>query len=148
MSAAAVIAEQPRSYSRWSGLEEDAGLTPADDIAEGNTNACTSCNSLAEAFQIVYATDQWSLMRPMVSEACDRTAAQIRELRYAGLSTAQIQSKSTADINNLISLLLGASRPDVWDALAWTPAINGADQTSALTSMTQPIVDLLSQIHH
>jgi hypothetical protein len=125
-----------------------ASLT-ATDTAQGDTDACTTCNSLAEAFQIVYATSQWSQMSSLVSAACDRTAAELRELRYSGLSTTQIQSRSTADINNLISLLQGASQPNVWSALAsWTPAINGASQASSLTSTTQPIVDLLSQIHH
>jgi hypothetical protein len=124
-----------------------ASLT-ATDTAQGNTSACTTCNSLAEAFQIVYATDQWSQIGSMVAAACNQTAAQIRELRYSGLSTAQIQAKSTADIDNLIRLLRGASKPNVWDALAWTPAVNGANQAAALTSSTQPVIDLLSQIHH
>jgi hypothetical protein len=124
-----------------------ASLT-ATDTAQGNTAACTTCNSLAEAFQIVYATDQWSQMGSIVTQACNRTAAQIRELRYSNLSTAQIQAKSTADVNDLIRLLRGVSQPNVWDALAWTPAVNGANQAAALTSTTAPIIDLLSQIHH
>jgi hypothetical protein len=30
----------------------------------------------------------------------------------------------------------------------WTPGINGANQSTALTSNTQPVIDLLSEIQH
>jgi hypothetical protein len=120
----------------------------ATDSALGTTTACTTCNSLAEAFQIVYATNQWSQMSTAVSYACNQTASQLQALKNSGLSTAQIQTRSTADINRLIGFLKAASGPNVWEALAWTPAINGASQASALASTTAPVIDLLSQIQH
>jgi len=120
----------------------------ASDSALGTTSACTTCNSLAEAFQIVYATNQWSQMSKIVQYACDQTASELRALKYSGLSSAQIQARSTNDVNNLIAFLGGGGRPNVWDPLGWTPAINGANQAAALTSNTQPVVDLLSEIHH
>jgi len=41
----------------------------ATDSALATTENCTTCNSLAEAFQIVYATDKWSVVRWEVPSA-------------------------------------------------------------------------------
>jgi hypothetical protein len=124
----------------------------ADDSALGTTTGCTTCNSLAEAFQIVYATNQASIMSTAVTYAANETAAQLRELKYSGLSTAQIQSRSTALVNNLIGLLQassgGSGHSGGFSGSPWTPAINGASQSTALTSNTQPVIDLLSEIQH
>ncbi len=123
-----------------------ASLT-AKDSALGTTTACTTCNSLAEAFQIVYATDQAFQISYAVTYACNQTAS----LKYSGLSSAQIQSRSTALVNRLIGFLRassGGGGANVWTGLGWTPAVNSASQAAALTSNTQPVIDLLSEIHH
>jgi hypothetical protein len=125
-----------------------AALT-AKDSALGTTAACTTCNSLAEAFQIIYATDQPSRMAYEVKYACNGTASQLKALRNSGLSTAQIQSRSTTMINRLIGVLQAAfGGPSAYAGLGWTPAINGASQAAALTSNTQPVIDLMSEIQH
>ena len=135
----------------------------AVDAALGTTNGCRTCNSLAEAFQIVYATDDASQLSLGVSYASNETASKLRALQYSGLSTAQIQIRSTALVHNLIGFLQAASRgsadtlggpntygPNAYGGggMGWTPAINGADQHAALTSNAQPIIDLMSEIQH
>ena len=129
----------------------------ATDAALGTTNDCRTCNSLAEAFQIVYATDDASQLSLGVSYASSVTASKLRALQNSGLSTAQIQSRSTALVQNLIGFLQAASRGSAdtlgpnaggGGGMGWTPAINGADQHAALTSNTQPIIDLMSEIQH
>ncbi len=136
----------------------------AIDAALGTTNGCRTCNSLAEAFQIVYATDDASQLSLGVTYASNVTASKLRALQNSGLSTAQIQSRSTALVHNLIGFLQAASRssadtlggsntydgPNAYGGggMGWTPAINGADQHAALTSNAQPIIDLMSEIQH
>ena len=128
----------------------------AVDAALGTTHDCKTCNSLAEAFQIVYATDDASQLGLGVTYASNVTASKLRALQHSGLSTAQIQSRSTALVQNLIGLLQAASRdsagplggPNHGSETGWTPAINGADHSAALTSNTQPIIDLMSEIQH
>jgi hypothetical protein len=121
----------------------------ADDAAYGTTTSCTSCTSLAESFQIVYATDQASVLSYVVAYACNKTASELWELQYSGLSTAQIQWQSTALINGLIGELHGTSEgPYGSGGPQWSPAVHGAGQAAALTSTSQPVIDLLTQIHH
>ncbi len=130
----------------------------AVDAALGTTDDCRTCNSLAEAFQIVYATDDASQLSLGVTYASNETAAKLRALQNSGLSTAQIQSRSTTLVQNLIGFLQAASRGSAetlgsqntygGSEMGWTPAINGADQHTALTSNTQPIIDLMSEIQH
>jgi archaellin len=116
----------------------------ANDSAQATTENCTTCNSLAEAFQIVYATNKWSAVRWEVQAAASQVAFQLRMLQYSGLSTDQVQARSTWLINNFISWLQGNSE----DSTGWTPAINGANQTVELTGTTQPYIGLLSTIQH
>jgi hypothetical protein len=116
----------------------------ANDSAQATTENCTTCNSLAEAFQVVYATDKWSVVRWEVQSAAAQVAFQLRMLQYSGLSTDQVQARSTWLINNFISWLQGNSE----DSTGWTPAINGANQTVELTGTTQPYIGLLSTIQH
>ena len=128
----------------------------AVDAALGTTNDCKTCNSLAEAFQIVYATDDASQLGLGVTYASDVTASKLRALQHSGLSTDQIQNRSTALVQNLIGLLQAAARdsagplggPNHGGELGWTPAVNGANHSAALTSTTQPIIDLMSEIQH
>jgi hypothetical protein len=128
----------------------------AIDAALGTTNGCRTCNSLAEAFQIVYATDDASQLSLGVTYASNETASKLRALQNSGLSTAQIQSRSTTLVQNLIGFLQAASHGPgplgssntYGSEMGWTPAINGADQHTALTSNTQPIIDLMSEIQH
>jgi hypothetical protein len=121
----------------------------ATDTAAGTTNACTTCNSLAEAFQIVYATSNPSLMTTVVTYAANQTARELQQLQHSGLSTTQIQSRSTTQVNNLIKLLQASSgNQGGFGGSAWSPAVNGAGHSAALTGTTAPIIDLLSQIHH
>jgi hypothetical protein len=116
----------------------------ATDSALATTENCTTCNSLAEAFQIVYATDKWSAVRWEVQFAAYRVAFQLRMLQYSGLSTGQIQARSTGLINNFISWLQSNSE----DSTGQPPAIGGAGQTTQLTGSTQPYIGLLSTIQH
>ena len=120
-----------------------AALT-ATDSALATTENCTTCNSLAEAFQIVYATDKWSVVRWEVQSAAYQVAFQLRMLQYSGLSTSQVQARSTWLISNFISWLQGNSE----DSTGLSPAINGANQTIQLTGTTQPYIGLLSTIQH
>jgi hypothetical protein len=121
----------------------------ADDSALGTTTGCTTCNSLAEAFQIVYATDQASLVGTTVKLKANGTASELRDLQYSRLSTAQVQSRSTTLVNNLINSLQASSGGSNGSGRSpWTPGINGASQPAALTSNTQPVIDLLSEIQH
>ena len=77
------------------------------------------------------------------------TASQLRDLQYSRLSTAQVQSRSTTLVNNLINSLQASSGGSNGSGRSpWTPGINGAGQTAALTSNTQPVIDLLSAIQH
>lgn len=121
----------------------------ATDAAEANSNNCSDCHSLAEAFQIVYATDNWSGMKQIVMTASLRTVVQLQMLKYLGLSTGQIQARSTDLINDLISFLQNGDIGGAGlAAKGWSPAINGAGQTTQLTSNTQPVIDLLSEFQH
>jgi len=99
---------------------------------------------LAEAFQIVYATDKWSVVRWEVQSAAYQVAFRLRMLQYSHLSTAQIQAVSTGLINNFISWLESNGE----DSTGLPPVINGAGQTTQLTGSTQPYIGLLSTIQH
>jgi hypothetical protein len=112
------------------------------DSALATTENCTTCNSLAEAFQIIYATDKWSAVRWEVQSAAYEVAFQLRMLQYSGLSTGQVQARSTGLINNFISWLQSNGE----DSTGQPPAINGAGQTTQLTGSTQPYIGLLSTI--
>jgi biopolymer transport protein ExbB/TolQ len=116
----------------------------ATDTALATTENCTTCNSLAEAFQIVYATDKWSVVRWEVQSAANQVAFRLRLLQYSGLSTNQVQARSTSLINDFISWLQGNSEASTGLA----PAMNGANQTIKLTGSTQPYIGLLSTIQH
>ena len=116
----------------------------ATDSALATTENCTTCNSLAEAFQIVYATDKWSVVRWEVQSVAHQVAFQLRMLQYSGLGTGQVQTRSTGIINNFISWLQSNGE----DSTGWSPAINGAGQTTQLTGSTQPYIGLLSTIQH
>ncbi|HEV2259362.1 MAG TPA: hypothetical protein VGS06_40110 [Streptosporangiaceae bacterium] len=121
------------------------GLSPAPALtALATTENCTTCNSLAEAFQIVYATDKWSVVRWEVQAAAYQVAFRLRMLQYSRLSTTQIQAESTGLIDNFISWLQGNSE----NSTGWSPAINGAGQTTLLTGSTQPYIGLLTTIQH
>jgi hypothetical protein len=125
-----------------------ASLT-ATDAALGTTADCRNCNSLAEAFQIIYATDNASQLATAVAWASGYTASQLWQLQYSHLSTAEIQIRSNILVNNLLGLLQAASRgPNGYGGMGWTPAINGARQAAALTSNTQPIIDLMKEVQH
>ena len=116
----------------------------ANDSALASTENCTTCNSLAEAFQVVYATDKWSLVRFEVQSAAYQVAFQLRMLQYSGLSTGQVQARSTSIIDNFISWLQRNSAAST----GLPPVINGAGQTTELTGSTQPYIGLLSTIQH
>ncbi|MGH9122373.1 MAG: hypothetical protein ACRDYC_10580 [Acidimicrobiales bacterium] len=116
----------------------------ATDTALATTENCTTCNSLAEAFQIVYATDKWSVVRFEVQFAAGQVAFQLRMLQYSGLSTSQIQARSTWLINNFISWLQGNSE----DSTGQPAAINGPGLTTVPAGSTQPIIGLLTTIQH
>ena len=116
----------------------------ATDSALATTENCTTCKSLAEAFQIVYATDKWSVVRWEVQSAANQVALKLRLLQYSGLSTDQVQARSTSLINNFISWL--QSNSEASTGLA--PAVNGANQRIKLTGNAQPYIGLLSTIQH
>ena len=116
----------------------------ATDSAQATTENCTTCNSLAEAFQIVYATDKWSVVRWEVQSAANQVAFRLRLLQHSGLSTDQVQARSTSLINNFISWLQSNSEASTGQA----PAMNGANQTIKLTGNAQPYIGLLSTIQH
>jgi hypothetical protein len=118
-----------------------ADLT-ATDTAQATTANCTTCNSLAEAFQVVYATDKWSVVSSEVQFAAYQAAFQLRLLQYSGLSTGQVQARSTSIINNFISWLQSNSEAST----GWAPVINGPGQTTELTGSGQPYIGLLSTI--
>jgi hypothetical protein len=120
------------------------GQLSANDSALSTTENCTTCNSLAEAFQIVYATDKWSVVQEEVENAASAVAYQLRMLQYIGLGTAQVQSWSTSLINTFISWLQNNAQAST----GWSPVINGAGQTAQLTGSTQPYIGLLSTIQH
>ena len=120
----------------------------ANDSALGTTTACTTCNSLAEAFQIVYATSNPSFVSALVTLEANETAREIGKLQNSGLTTAQIQTKSTALVNKLINFLQSTSGGPGGSGPGWSPAVNGAGHNAALTGTSAPIIDLLSQIHH
>ena len=116
----------------------------ATDVAQSTTENCTTCNSLAEAFQIVYATDKWSVVRFEVQAVAYEVAFQLRMLQYSGLSTGQVQARSTWLINNFISWL--QSNSEASTGLA--PVLNGANQTIQLTASAQPYIGLLTTFQH
>jgi hypothetical protein len=116
----------------------------ATDSALATTGNCTTCNSLAEAFQVVYATDQWSTVSAVVQFVAGEVASQLRMLQNSGLSTGQIQARSTWLINNFVSWLQSSSE----ESTGQSPEINGAGQTALLTGSAQPYIRLLSTIQH
>jgi archaellin len=116
----------------------------ATDSAQATTSNCTTCNSLAEAFQVVYATPQWSVVSTAVQMVAYQVSWELRMLQYSGLSTSQVQARSTAIVSNFISWLQGNSR----SSTGWSPVINGAGQTTELTGTNQPYIGLLSTIQH
>jgi hypothetical protein len=79
-----------------------------------------------------------------VQSAAYGVAFQLRWLQYSGLSTGQVQARSTQIINNFISWLEGNSE----SSTGWSPSIDGAGQTTQLTGSTQPFIGLLTTIQH
>jgi hypothetical protein len=116
----------------------------ATDTALATTNNCTTCNSLAEAFQVVYATPQWSVVSMAVQFAAYQVAFELRMLQYSGLSTSQVQARSTSIVDNFVSWLQGNSQ----SSTGFSPVVNGAGQTTELTGTNQPYIGLLSTIQH
>jgi hypothetical protein len=115
----------------------------ADDQANATVTNCTvNCNTLAEAFQIIYAPLTTSTVSWMVIPDIGKTENQLQALSTAHLTVAQIQTDSTADVNALVKLLQSAVEQQVT-----SPGINGSQQTAQLTNQ-QPIIDLLSTFHH
>ena len=90
-------------------VSKHALATQATDTALATTQNCTTCNSLAEAFQMVYATDQCGRCECGGPVRRLGVAFQLRGLQYSGLSTGQIQARSTGIINNFVSWLQSSS---------------------------------------
>jgi hypothetical protein len=124
------------------GKQNLAELT-ANDTANASGTNCTNCNTLAEAFQIVYAPLPTSPGSWMVIADLGRLQIQLKALQNSGLSLAQIQSKSTADVKAMVKELQIAADENS----QVTPAINDYHLTAQLTNQ-QPVIDLLSAFHH
>jgi archaellin len=112
----------------------------ATDTAQATTSNCTTCNSLAEAFQVVYATPQWAAVSTAVQLVAYQVSFELRMLQYSGLSTSQVQARSTAIVDNFISWLQGNSR----SSTGFSPVVNGGGWFN-LTG-NQPYIGLLSTI--
>jgi hypothetical protein len=119
---------------------ELAELTSNDQANATTTNCITNCNTLAEAFQIVYAPLTTSTVSWMVIPDIGKLEKELAGLQNDHLTLAQIQTDSTADVQALVTLLQSATDPT-------SPGINGSQQSAQLTSQ-QPIIDLLSVFHH
>ncbi len=116
----------------------------ASDVANATSANCTgNCNTLAEAFQIVYAPLSTSMVSWMVIPYIGKLESELKGLQNSRLSLAQIQSQSTADVSALVSVLQNA----VGEGSQVTPGINDSQTPSELTSQ-QPVIDLLSVFHH
>jgi hypothetical protein len=110
----------------------------ATDTANAVTTGCRSvCNSLAEGFQIVYATNDVDSVDGYVEWAVNDVANELRDLGYSGYSNAQIESQSITLVNQLICVLQDKS-------VGVTPATNCASNAAAWVSATQPAISLLS----
>jgi hypothetical protein len=121
---------------------ELAELTANDQANATEGTNCTNCNSLAEAFQIVYAPLSTSMVTWMVIPYIGTLENELKGLENSRLSLTQIQSESTADVENLVSILQTAV-----EGSQVTPGINGSQSSADLTN-SQPVIDLLSAFHH
>lgn len=122
--------------------KSDLAELTANDVANAGSTNCTNCNTLAEAFQIVYAPLSTSMVSWMVIPYIGNLENELKALENSRLSLAQIQSQSTADVQDLVSILQNAvSESDV------TPGINDSQLSAELTSQ-QPIIHLLDVFHH
>lgn len=124
------------------GKQNLAELTASDTANASGTN-CTNCNTLAEAFQIVYAPLSTSPGSWMVIADLGKLQSELQGLQNSGLSLAQIQSKSTADVKAMVKELRIAADENS----QVTPAINEYQLPAQLTNQ-QPVIDLLSAFHH
>jgi hypothetical protein len=113
----------------------------AIDTANAVSTGCRStCNSLAEGFQIVYATNDVDSVDGYVEWAVNDVANELRDLGYSGYSNAQIESQSVTLVDQLICVLQDKS-------VGVTPATNCASNEAAWVSATQPAISLLSEIN-
>ena len=123
--------------------KQDLAELTAHDVATAARTNCTNCSTLSEAFQIIYAPLANSPGSWMVVADLGRLQMQLQALQNSGLSLAQIQTKSTADVKAMMAELEIASNEES----QVTPAINDYQPPSELTNQ-QPFIDLLSAFHH
>lgn len=123
--------------------KQDLAELTAHDVANAASTNCTNCNTLSEAFQIVYAPLSNSPGSWMVVADLGRLQNQLKALQNSGLSLAQIQSQSTADVAAMVAELQVAANEDS----QVTPSINEYSLPAELTNQ-QPVIDLLSAFHH
>jgi hypothetical protein len=116
----------------------------ATDTALATTEHCTTCHGLAEAFQVIYATDQWSAQQWLVPVAAYQVAFQLRALQYSDLSSDEVQARSTSLVNDFIAWL----QSNCEESTGLLPVLNGPDQTVNLTADNRPHISLLTSFQH
>lgn len=113
------------SFQAVVAAKQDLAELTANDVSNATTNSCENCNALAEAFQIVYAPSGTSPMSWMIIASFAQLKSELEGLENSRLSVDQIQTKSTADVNYIVSELQDVS-------------------SGALATTDQPYIHLLS----
>jgi hypothetical protein len=113
------------SFQAVVAAKQNLAELTANDVSNATTNSCGTCNALAEAFQIVYAPYGSSPMSWMIIAAFAQLKSELQGLQNSRLSIDQIQSKSTQDVNYIVSELQNVS-------------------AGALATSNQPYIHLLS----
>jgi hypothetical protein len=132
----------------------DQNLTAinASNNANATSYACVRCTNIAEAYQIIVATDEQTHLTFQQRVGLTEVRFALEGLRWYGLSPDRIQKLSDALANKAVSIV---DNPDygmpgqgaqgggpLARAAAVSPAISGSAQPAALTETTQPVVDL------
>lgn len=133
------------------------------DVATATSEGCLSdCNAVADAYQLVVATDtplplpfNQFLSTPQL-EALNNIRASFDALQYSGLTLAQIQSKAKNLVDQAQTILedgsytpAGATPFTVFTTFTlptFSPAAPGVDMAAGSSATNQPVVTLYKDI--
>jgi hypothetical protein len=130
----------------------------AHDVAVATDTGCVSkCNAVADAYQIVVATDTpqaisfSGLLTIPQQIALAHVRSEFNNLPKSGLTLAQIQSKCEDLANQVVSIMEDATYGTSYTAFTvptFSPAVHGAAPTATQpqTSGEQPVVKLYKDI--
>ena len=126
---------------------QDLTAINAENTADATDYLCDiGCSALAEAYQIVIATDSPTPTRKQILGLI-RADGKFEALRHSGLDNTQIDNQATDIINQLVSTLEGSSGGASANALpTLSPAINGSALPAQLAENSGPVVNVYRDI--